>query len=1281
MKNQMRAMALGLTSVLAQGGFSSVSHAQGTAFTYQGRLNDGAGPANGMYDLRFAIYDSASGGSLLAGPLTNSSAAITNGLFTATLDFGAVFPGAGRWLEMGVRTNGSGSFATLAPRQPLTPSPYAITAENVMSGGLAGGVYGNAVTFNNLANSFSGNGGGLTNVNATTLGGLGPNAFWRTTGNAGTTPGANFLGTADNQPLELQVNGTRALRLEPHATGSPSLVGGYLQNSVAGFYGSVIAGGGSNASPNGVSGNYAFIGAGHGASAGNFSAVVGGAFNNSSGNFGLIGTGLSNTNLADYSFLGSGANNLIGAGSDYSLISGGQYNFIQSSAQYATIGGGIDNRILTNGDIATIGGGHDNTIQSARFSVIGGGGYNMILVDAYDSTIGGGGYNTIHTNSHSSTIGGGAGNMINTNTPYSTVSGGYANTIDTNAPYSTIGGGAGNTIQANSPYATIVGGVNNLIQTNADIATIAGGHDNTIQSAPFSIIGGGGLNRILLGAHDAVIGGGGYNTIQTNSLGSTIGGGDVNTVDTNSPYGTIGGGNQNTIQPNSPDATIAGGVNNTIQTNAPYSMVGGGYDNTIQPNASSSTIAGGLLNTIQTNAYVSTIGGGGFNTIQTNAYYSTIGGGGGNTIQTKAYYSTVGGGLFNTIQTNASFAVVPGGSNNVAAGNYSFAAGQRAQALHTGSFVWADSQNAVFTSTTNDQFNVRAQGGVRFVTGGAGLSVDGEPAPLLNAGQTFSGANVFNNPSNSFIGDGTGLTNVNAAAVGGLSTSNLWQLGGNSGNPNTILGTLDNGQPLTIFAGGYRVLSLNTAKRDLGPFGLDGTSIAANLAGGSEFNTIWSGVLGGTIAGGGKKDLYLSYPPIWPHPNIVSDDFGTIGGGADNLVGNTNTDVTDVQAATVAGGAYNQATSSYAVVGGGIGNQASGPGSAVGGGGYDGVVTSGNVASGASAVVAGGIQNSAANNYASVGGGAGNVNHGYAATVGGGWYNFVGAASYATVAGGRSNNAAGLYATVPGGFNNLASGAYSFAAGQQAQALHTGSFVWADSQPAGFASSGNDQFNIRARGGIQLSPDTSLFCGTQTRQMLNLWSTNYGIGVQSLTMYFRVDSFGSGGGFAWYKGGSHSDSQYNPGAGGTLMMHLDSSGNLFTSGAVNPPSDRNLKQGFEPVNAREVLEKVAALPVESWEYKDDSRTRHIGPVAQDFYAAFHIGTDDKHIATVDADGVALAAIQGLNQKVETERLKTDSLEQKLEQKETEISELKQTVTRLKELVQALDQKLSRRKGD
>lgn len=110
--------------------------AQGTAFTYQGRLSDNGSAANGDYDLAFSIYDAVTNGSLVAGTLTNRPVAVTNGIFTVSLDFGAgVFDGRALWLQLGVRTNGSGAAYTLLnPAQPLKAAPYAITAGNVPGG-------------------------------------------------------------------------------------------------------------------------------------------------------------------------------------------------------------------------------------------------------------------------------------------------------------------------------------------------------------------------------------------------------------------------------------------------------------------------------------------------------------------------------------------------------------------------------------------------------------------------------------------------------------------------------------------------------------------------------------------------------------------------------------------------------------------------------------------------------------------------------------------------------------------------------------------------------------------------------------------------------------------------------------------------------------------------------------------------------------------------------------------------------------------------------------------
>ena len=264
-------------------------------------------------------------------------------MFTVVLDFGTgIFSGADRFLEIGVRTNGNGAFATLSPRQKLTPTPYAITAENlngVVSGSGLSGPYGGAVTLNNSANqfngAFSGNGANVTNVNALTLGGLSGSNFWKTAGNGGTAAGVNFLGTVDNQALELKVNNQEAMRFEP-TTDTPNVVGGYIGNCVQpGLSGVTIGGGGTvlnGNQPNVVTNNgyYATIAGGyHNKVAGYGGVVLGGSVNFADGDFSGIGAGQFHTTLAGFSWIG-----------------GGKFNTIQSGAISATIGGGTFN---TNG--------------------------------------------------------------------------------------------------------------------------------------------------------------------------------------------------------------------------------------------------------------------------------------------------------------------------------------------------------------------------------------------------------------------------------------------------------------------------------------------------------------------------------------------------------------------------------------------------------------------------------------------------------------------------------------------------------------------------------------------------------------------------------------------------------------------------------------------------------------------------------------------------------------------------------------------------------------------
>jgi len=112
----------------------STCHAQGTAFTYQGRLSVSNSPANGLYDFTFTLWNGSSGGSEIGSALTNSAVGVTNGIFIVTLDFGSgSFTGQPLWLQSAVESNGVSPFVTLSPRQQLTPTPYSLFAENSAS--------------------------------------------------------------------------------------------------------------------------------------------------------------------------------------------------------------------------------------------------------------------------------------------------------------------------------------------------------------------------------------------------------------------------------------------------------------------------------------------------------------------------------------------------------------------------------------------------------------------------------------------------------------------------------------------------------------------------------------------------------------------------------------------------------------------------------------------------------------------------------------------------------------------------------------------------------------------------------------------------------------------------------------------------------------------------------------------------------------------------------------------------------------------------------------------
>jgi hypothetical protein len=205
------------------------------------------------------------------------------------------------------------------------------------------------------------------------------------------------------------------------------------------------------------------------------------------------------------------------------------------------------------------------------------------------------------------------------------------------------------------------------------------------------------------------------------------------------------------------------------------------------------------------------------------------------------------------------------------------------------------------------------------------------------------------------------------------------------------------------------------------------------------------------------------------------------------------------------------------------------------------------------------------------------------------------------VGGGMLNQAMGPWSTIPGGMQNQAPGPQSFAAGTLAVAPFPGNFVWADSTGLGlgitFPAALPDEFAARASGGVR-------FISTPA-------------GVPPIGV------------------------QLPPGGAAWLAI-----------------SDRSAKENFAAVDPVDVLQRLAGINIETWNYKtQDASIRHMGPMAQDFSAAFAIGEDDKHISTIDADGVALAAAQGLYKLLQDKEARITTLEAKNADLEARLSAL------------------------
>ena len=810
------------------------------------------------------------------------------------------------------------------------------------------------------------------------------------------------------------------------------------------------------------------------------------------------------------------------------------------------------------------------TSISTAPNVIGGSSTNHVASGVVGATISGGGSiemgegteynpNLIRDNADFATIGGGKDNVIATNSESATIAGGQSHNIENNAWFSTIAGGSGNTVRSGGTYAVIGGGLANRVETNVNYGTIGGGINNVIATnSDYSVISGGSLNGTGADASYATVAGGRQNSA-------------------NAAYASVGGGQGNTV--GSQYAGIASGQNNTINSGSDKSAIGGGINNIVS--SSGAFVGAGLANVVDAaTATWSFIGAGANNSITGTSDSAVIGGGQHNT--NVGSYSFIGAGLSNRI--SATHAMIPGGFSNHVSGAFGFAAGNRATAAHTGSFVWADSEGAEFASSANNTFNVRSGGGVVLETSGAGATLDGS-AILTSANgaqlsvnnafggdNTFNGTNVFQgsnhfgaivvatNSANQFSGDGSGLTSVNADTLDNLDSTAFWQIGGNSGTTagTHFIGTTDS-QPVEFKVESERVMRFE-----------GGAGTEPNILGGILNNDIDDGVKGAVIVGGGIFLDAMAEQSLEPNYIRSGADHSAIVGGYDNQI------LTNASESFIGGGHDHtiKDNSNRAVIAGGRSHTIS---------------TNSDYS-----VIAGGDFNRI---FENITGGA---------ILGGTSHEIYTNADYSVIAGGQNNliGTNAQYAAIPGGQNNAATGSYSFAAGRRAKAIHDGAFVWADSTAADFSSTIANEFRVRARGGVVLDA-------------------------------------------------------------GTKDIEFTTSGFITWNGSIihGAQSDRNVKKNKQPVDTVEVVEKLAAIPVESWNYKreSDDEVPHMGPYAQDFKRAFYPGRDDKQITWLEFHGVELAAIQGLNKK----------LENKLKEKDEELSEMRRELDSLKELVKAM----------
>ena len=1056
--------------------------AQGTAFSYQGRLNDGGGPATGIYDLRLTIYDLGSAGSVVAGPLTNSATGVSNGLFTVTLDFGNTpfISGAPRWLSIEVRTNGGGSFTTLSPRQPLTATPYAITASNLTGAlptaqltgvvplaQLPGAVVTNTQGGVVLSGTFGGNGAGLTSLNlALNSGGaikLGSGSF-----------GAGSPYTVGSQPFTVvtsDVNGDGKLDIVTANNGAGTLSiltntgsGGFSLSSSpaagAGAYGLTAADVNADNKVDLICANY---------TAGTLSVLT----NNGSGQF----------SLASSPLVGSGPVTVVAV----DVNGDGKPDLI--TANYGG-GSGTTLTILTNNG--------SGSFALASSPVVGSGPVNLVaadvngdgkmdLITANFGTGGSGNTLTILTNNgtggfalfSSPTVGSGpyglAAADVNGDNKMDLISANY--NAATASVLTNDGTGhfslASSAVIGSGATAIAAADVNSDGKLDLITANYAGNSGNTL-----TVLTNNGSGGFAL-ASSPLVGTGPLSVVATDLNGDSR----ADLVCANSASGTV------TVILNTSSGTTFTGVfsgNGAALTNiGTASLVAGSISNLLLASGAvnaGNIATGQVVKSLDGLADTVSIVAGANVTIATNVGTRTLtvatAGGGWNT---NGNAGTVAGPSFLGTTDNQPLELKVNGARavrlepNVASGAPNIIAGASLNFVASGT-VGAAIAGGGATNYGGLRYSNSVQGDFSFIGGGIGNLI--QSASSYDCAIAGGALNTIEGSQYSIIGGGQSNTNrANYATIaGGLrNLANGYSsfiggggfdglsFGGNtvSGNASSIVGGILNnvqtGAFDSVIAGGYFNLIATNASVSV----IAGGDQNAILQG-ANHSTIGGGVLNyvsgiGSFIGGGGYDgnMYAGNTNAGSASVIgggigntiqTGADYSTIGAGNQNQIqpnafkstiggGYGNAIQTNSFFSAIAGGATNtiQANSSQSTIGGGDGNTIQ-PGAA-------------------NSTIAGGVVNSIRTNA-------------YQSTIGGGLLNQIQPlANDSVIGGGYANTNAGPFATIPGGDQNLAA-ANAFAAGHRAKANNTGAFVWADSTDADFASTANNQFLIRASGGV-----------------------------------------------------------------------------------------------------------------------------------------------------------------------------------------------------------------------